>query len=306
MAPGVWSEWKSTLLWELYRRARALLADGDTPPDESEKRARFKEQVANSLKDLLPPSEVERHVALLPDRYIRVTRPQAAAVHLQLIKELKADSFARRWERLGRESSQLTVCTRDRHGLCGDIAGTLAARGIEILSAELNTREDGIALDVFILREAATHHAIDIQRYSAIDRALRKAIAGESDIAALVERWRVRNAPRKRNITIQGHQRTLPQIACDNEASRASTLIEVHAVDEPGLVYKIASALASLGLDIVCAKIATEKSDALDVFYVTDREGLKLSPIMLQSVKSRLAELLSSPSSTSAAVRNER
>ena len=77
-------------------------------------------------------------------------------------------------------------------------------------------------------------------------------------------------------------------------------------MDEEGLVYKIASALASLGLDIVCAKIATEKSDALDVFYVTDREGLKLSPIMLQSVKSRLAELLSTTSSTSAAVRNER
>ena len=305
VAPGVWSEWKSTLLWELYRRARALLAGGDTPPDECEKRARFKEQVANSLKDLLPPSEVERHVALLPDRYIRVTRPQTAAIHLQLIKELKPDSFARRWERHGRESTELTVCTRDRHGLCGDIAGTLAAHGIEILSAELNTREDGIALDVFMLREASTHHAIDEQRYSAIDRAMRKAIAGESDIAALVERWRVRNAPRKHTNINQGRQRNLPQVACDNEASQTSTLIEVHAVDEPGLVYKIASALASLGLDIVCAKIATEKSDALDVFYVTDREGMKLSPTMLESVRLQLAELLSSTTSGPAAVRNE-
>src|SRR5258705_3804219 len=38
VAPGVWSEWKSTLLWELYRRSRALLAGGDAPPVESEKR----------------------------------------------------------------------------------------------------------------------------------------------------------------------------------------------------------------------------------------------------------------------------
>src|SRR5258705_1038995 len=294
VAPGVWSEWKSTLLWELYRRSRAILAGSDTPPDESEKRARFKEQVANLLKDLLPPSEVERHVALLPDRYIRVTRPQAAAVHLQLIKELKADTFARRWERNGRESTELTVCTRDRRGLCGDIAGTLASHGIEILSAELNTREDAVALDVFMLREAATHHAIDVHRYPAIDRALRKAIAGESDIAALVERWRIRNAPRNRTAINHRHQRNLPQVASDNEASQASTLIEVRAIDEPGLVYKIASALATLKLDIVCAKIATEKSDALDVFYVTDGDGLKLSPMMLQSVKLRLVELLSS------------
>jgi [protein-PII] uridylyltransferase len=70
-------------------------------------------------------------------------------------------------------------------------------------------------------------------------------------------------------------------------------LIEVHAVDELGLVYKIASALAALGLDIVCARIATEKSDALDVFYVTDEEGLKLSQSRMLSVQASLAEMLS-------------
>jgi [protein-PII] uridylyltransferase len=188
----------------------------------------------------------------------------------------------------------LTICTRDRHGLFADIAGTLAAHGIEILSAELNTREDGIALDVFMLREASTHHAIDIQRYPAIERALRKAIAGESDVAALVERWRTRHAPRKRNSTQHAQQRNLPQVVCDNQAAGSCTLVEVHAIDEAGLAYKIASALAALGIDIVCAKIATEKSDALDVFYVTDADGMKLSPMTMHSVEVSLAELLSS------------
>jgi len=149
-----------------------------------QKTARFKEHVVKALEGSLALSEVERHVALLPDRYVRVTRPTAAAVHLHLIKELQSDVFVRRWTRYGRESTELTVCTRDRHGLCADIAGALAAHGIEILSAELNTREDGIALDVFMLREASTHNAIDMQRYSAIERSLRNAIAGESDIAA--------------------------------------------------------------------------------------------------------------------------
>ena len=294
VAPGVWSEWKSTLLWELYRRTRTLLTGTDATPDDTEKIARFKEQVVNSLEGSLPISEVERHVALLPDRYVRVTGPQAAAIHIHLIEELKSEVFARRWLRHSRGSTELTICTRDRHGLFADIAGTLAAHGIEILSAELNTREDGIALDVFMLREASTHHAIDIQRYPAIERAMSKAIAGESDIAALVERWRTRHAPRKRNSTQPAKQRNLPQVVCDNEAAQSCTLVEVHAADETGLAYKIASALAALGLDIVCAKIATEKSDALDVFYVTDAEGMKLSPTTMHSVEISLAELLSS------------
>src|SRR6185436_1075433 len=87
--------------------------------------------------------------------------------------------------------------------------------------------------------------------------------------------------------------RTQTQVACDNEASQSATLIEVHALDEPGLVYKIASALAGLGLDIVCARIATEKSDALDVFYVTDEDGMKLSQSRMLSVQASLAEMLS-------------
>jgi len=294
VAPGVWSEWKGTLLWEAYRRTRTLLTGTDAIPDDNEKIARFKEQVVNSLEGLLPISEVERHVALLPDRYVRVTRPLAAAIHIHLIKELKNELFALRWLRHSRASTELTICTRDRHSLFADIAGTLAAHGIEILSAELNTREDGIALDVFMLREASTHHAIDIQRHSAIERSLRKAIAGESDIAALVERWRTRHAPRKRNSTQHAQQRNLPRVVCDNEAAGSCTLVEVHAIDEVGLAYKIASALATLGLDIVCAKIATEKSDALDVFYVSDANGMKLSPTTMHSVEVSLAELLSS------------
>ena len=307
VAPGVWSEWKSTLLWELYRRARTVLTGTDAPLDEVAKTVRFKEQVAKALDGSLPLSEVERHVALLPDRYVRVTRPAAAATHLHLIKELKADVFVRRWMRSGRESTELTVCTKDRHGLFADIAGALAAHGIEILSAELNTREDGIALDVFMLREASTHHAIDTERYPSLDRgSLRKAIAGESDVAALVERWRTKNAPRKRNVSSHAAQSRPPQVTCDNEASQSSTLIEVHAVDEPGLAYRIAGALAALGLDIVCAKIATEKSDALDVFYVTDDEGMKLSQSRMQSVRASLAERLSSQISVTTAPAQQR
>jgi [protein-PII] uridylyltransferase len=293
VAPGVWSEWKGSLLWELYRRARTMLTGADAPPDEAEKASRFKEKMAKALDGSLQLSEVERHIALLPDRYIRVTRPAAAAIHLQLVKELPSKIMVHRWMRYGRESTELTVCTRDRHGLFADMAGALAAHGIEILSAELNTREDGIALDVFMLRDGSTHQAIDTQRYPAIERSLRKAIAGESDIAAMVERWRTRNAPRKRYLTSPASQRNLPRITCDNEASQFSTLVEVHAIDAPGLAYRIARALATLGLNIVCARIATEKSDALDVFYVTDGDGLKLSQSMMQSVQLSLAERLS-------------
>jgi [protein-PII] uridylyltransferase len=172
------------------------------------------------------------------------------------------------------------------------LAGALAANGIEILSAEVNTREDGIAIDGFTLRQASTRRAIEEDRYPIIEQSLRRAVAGELDVSALVERWSTRNAPRKRTRANPGRRLCLPQVICDNEASASSTVIEVHAIDEPGLAYKIAGVFAGLGLEIVCARIATERSDALDVFYVTDGDGLKLSNEMTEAVERALVEKL--------------
>src|SRR5256885_11224271 len=63
------------------RRARTLMTGSDAPLGDAEIIARFKEQVVIWLEGLLPLSEVERHIALMPERYIRATRPDAAATH---------------------------------------------------------------------------------------------------------------------------------------------------------------------------------------------------------------------------------
>ncbi|MDX6497428.1 MAG: [protein-PII] uridylyltransferase [Blastocatellia bacterium] len=292
VGPGVWTEWKATLLWDLYRRTRKLMTGEDAALEDGVERARIKEEIARALTPAMPFSEVERHLALLPDRYLRVTSPATAAMHVRMAETVTAEGFACCWTRNSSTSAELTVAAPDRHALFADLAGSLAANGIEILSAELNTREDGIAIDGFILRQASTRQTVEDHRYQSIERALRQAVAGQLDVAALVERWSTRNAPRKRSRVMSLRTRNLPQVVCDNEASVLSTLIEVHAIDEPGLAYKIASVLARLGLEIVCARIATEKSDALDVFYVTGGDGLKLSEEMTKSVGRELTDEL--------------
>ncbi len=288
VGPGVWTDWKATLLWDLYRRARKLLTGEDAVIDDLAELVRFKDEIGKAITPAVPFSEVERHLALLPDRYVRVTSPAVAAMHIQMIEEVKNDGLACRWVRHSMNSVELILATSDRHGLFADLAGTLAANGIEILSAEVNTREDGIAIDGFIVRQASTRRAVEDDRYRVIEQSLRRAVNGELEVSALVERWSTRNAPRKRTRANSGRRRSLPQIVCDNEASASSTVIEVHAIDETGLAYKIASVLAGLGLEIICARITTERSDALDVFYVTEGDGLKLSGEMIEAVEGAL------------------
>ncbi|MEJ7711968.1 MAG: HD domain-containing protein [Pyrinomonadaceae bacterium] len=298
VGPGVWSDWKGLLLWELYERTRVVLAGGhddllaSMDSDGRGKFAHLKEEVMNLLEGKIPLSEIERHFALLPERYARIVDAQVVANHLRLIEQLKADVLSTSWKQRGKSATELTVCTLDRHGLFADLAGTMAAQGVEILGAELNTREDGLALDVFVIRETATHHALPEYKWSQVEQALGAAIKGEMDVAATVERWRTKSAPR-RSKPLPARAKRQPHVVGDNDVAQGATVFEVRAIDEPGFAYKIASALGALNLDIVCARVTTEKSDALDVFYVTDATGAKLPEATLRSVEIELTRRLS-------------
>jgi len=298
VGPGVWSDWKANLLWDLYCRTRRHLTCAELPIDDAATLQQYKDDIARAASPPLLLSQIERHLAFLPERYQRITAPAAVAMHLKMIESAGNTGCALRWNSAS-GSTELVVCAPDRHRLFADLAGTLAAHGIEILSAELNTREDGIAIDQFMLRQASTGKAIEERQYQKLDQALRRAVAGELAVEGLIERWQARNAPRKRTNLVPARRRDLPQVVCDNDASPSATLVEVHAVDEPGLAYKIASALAGLDLEIVCARIATERSDALDVFYVTTSEGSKISEPTTTIIDQRIRLALSATRSIS-------
>jgi [protein-PII] uridylyltransferase len=70
-------------------------------------------------------------------------------------------------------------------------------------------------------------------------------------------------------------------------------VVEVRASDEVGLAYKIARVATALGLEITYAKITTEKSDAFDVFYVTDGNGIRLSEEAMRKLEDAMMEKLS-------------
>src|SRR4029078_7575251 len=86
----------------------------------------------------------------MPELYLRGPQPRQIASHLRLIERLGQRPLAADW-RLGRHATDLTLCARDRPGLLALIAGTLSAHGLDILSVDVYTRGDGIALDTFRL-----------------------------------------------------------------------------------------------------------------------------------------------------------
>jgi [protein-PII] uridylyltransferase len=74
-----------------------------------------------------------------------------------------------------------------------------------------------------------------------------------------------------------------PEIAIDNSLSNRQTVIEVSGLDRPGLLYDLTTALGKLNLNIASAHIVTFGEKAVDVFYVTDLTGTKVTHAGRQS-----------------------
>jgi [protein-PII] uridylyltransferase len=168
------------------------------------------------------------------------------------------------------------LCAPNRRGLFACVAGALTAQGVNILSVQINTRADGIAIDSFKVRDTAGELITDPVRWEQIDTAIRRALGGELDVTAAVEK-RLRAQTESRFQRRKALAPKTTRITWDNQSSDKSTILEVRTGDRLGLAYRIASALSSLDLDIVFAKVATEKHLALDIFYITNASGEKLA-----------------------------
>lgn len=290
VGPTVWNEWKDALLWELYVKARAvLLPEEEGGSDVEPLRARL----ARLLAGEVDPDEVRKHFKLLPPDYARFMPPQVIIEHIRLVASLNSRQIKTSW-RVNAQSrcTDLHLCAPNRPGLFAAVAGTLTAQGINILSVHLNTRTDGFAVDSFKVRDAAGEPINDTARWERIDDELKRALGGDADVAAAVEK-RLRAQTSSRFSSKRKMLATAPtSFSWDNFSSNKSTILEVCTGDQLGLAYKIASTLTALDLDIVFAKVATEKHLALDIFYVTNAAGEKLQDEQFPSIEAALRQAL--------------
>jgi [protein-PII] uridylyltransferase len=285
VGPGIWTDWKGSLLFNLYGRTRPHLPAGERRRRPRDGGAAV-EAARRALARDFPAAEIESHLAQMPARYLGTTDPERIARHFRLIHGLGDETVAIDWQdEKGGGASELTLVGRDRTGLLACFAGTLTALGLDILSVDVLTRADGVVLDVFRVSEQTVHQPVNPERRARVGHFLVEAAEGRVDVEAAVERWRQKA---RRGRKLWGRAAKPPRVHFDQGASSEATVVEVRAADQPGLAFALAYALSGMGVDIRFARIATEKALALDVFYVTDSNGRKLAPEAREKVEQAL------------------
>jgi [protein-PII] uridylyltransferase len=287
VGPGVWTAWQAQILGELYRRTLLRFTGG---PPEPPIREVVAARVSEAMRQEGSRQAVAAHLAMLSARYLSTTSPQRIACHLRLVERLEEDTVATElFHHPDLDSSELVIVTRDVSGLFSLIAGTLAAHGINILSAQIHTRADGIAIDTFQVNDPVGEPVTEEARWRRTLDALRRVLVEEETVETLLAK---RRAGRPASEGLASPAR----ISVDNRLSDTHTVVEVKCGDRVGLLYAITRTLSALGMDIGSARIATEIDQAYDTFYVTDRQGRRVEdPAAMTRLREALEDALLKP-----------
>jgi [protein-PII] uridylyltransferase len=280
----LWNGFKDALLWQLYHKTHKLLIGGTTFIRAEEKQ---RELLAEEVRRLLPRTfseeEVNAHFGQLPSRYFQIHQAREIVndltlvhrfMHYQLaVQDMALEPVVHWHNEPDRAYTIVKVCTWDRAGLFSKIAGSFSAAGINILSAQVFTRNDAVVIDTFAVTDARSGGLVNRQERERLEEILNQALmTDEVDFQALIAPQR---AVRPLYQSLEGE--CLPtRVHFDNDASSTRTVIEIETEDRLGLLYEISKALSDLGLDISLAKISTEKGAAIDTFYVTEKDGQKI------------------------------
>ncbi|MEP7071244.1 MAG: [protein-PII] uridylyltransferase [Verrucomicrobiota bacterium] len=271
-----WSDWKETLVWQLYHRTSQYLADRHAF-DEKMRMARAVREA--EVKTELGPDyaeEVEAHFESMPENYFHVFGADEIVRHVELVRRFyESTCFGEtplapmiEWQTLPRSGHTiLTLCTWDRHELVSTIAGAISLVPLNILSADIYTRGDNVALDVFRVQDLLGRPVEDARDLKLIEKTLREALdINPPDLEPLLAQVR-REARRRAAADLEFS----PRISIENEADPQLTLIEVQAPDRIGLLHDLLRCFSQSEIDIALSRIVTQSGAAIDTFYVTDR-----------------------------------
>ena len=274
-SPEAWSDWKESLVWELFHETSRYLADQKSYYDQTKIE---RESLQSAVSENLPPDyadEIEAHFEFMPDHYFRATDVPEIIEHLKLFRsflENVSDSgesplaAAIKWKIMPEQGhSVVTFCTWERERLLAKVAGSFSVVPLNILSADVFPRGDNVVLSIFRVCDTKARPVTHRRDFELVEQTLRRALEDESfDFLPLIEK-----AKRQSRRLAPGIEFPT-RIAIDNKTHPTYTLIEIQAPDRIGLLYDVLSCLDRENILIPLSRINTQAGAAIDTLYVVD------------------------------------
>jgi [protein-PII] uridylyltransferase len=298
VGPGALNDWKLKLILQLYDATESQFRS-DSPGQ------RFLDIVATQRTAVMTcrsSSELEdtwltEQIEAIPSGYLLSIKPKELIEELRKLRQLTPEKPVQAWGKFFQDQDATEYVTAvqqsQKTGLFHTIAGALTSQGLSILSAEIHTQPGRIAWDRFVVQDSDYEGPPPPHRIEQVCKHLIQSIDPSNTKPPVFRQvWKTQST------VDAASSRTQPtQIRFDNSTSEAHTIISVFAYDRIGLLYDISKTLYDLKLDLQVAKVSTHLDQVVDVFYVTDLEGAKVTePTRLYTLRQSLLRAIESRS----------
>ncbi|MEO6198965.1 MAG: bifunctional uridylyltransferase/uridylyl-removing protein, partial [Sphingomicrobium sp.] len=291
VGPNVWNDWKRTLLRGLFEAAEERLRLGHKQHGRSELVEERRAALAAELG--WKPSIAKAYARRLPDSYwLAETMAWQIANARQIAGAEARIGEARPNVEIADDpdssATRVSIFTPDRDGLFHRICAGLAGAGANILDARIHTTRDKMALDNLLVLNGQGRPYSDRRLRARLERAVKASL--ESERPPALPQW-PSDADSTKAFSVAA------SVAISDKASSRTTVAEVNARDRPALLARLTAAIHALGHRIHSAHIATYGERAVDVFYLTRKDGRKLSATDSAALRASLLDAASAPDS---------
>src|SRR5437763_6820283 len=273
-----WSDWKESLVWQLFHDSSRYLAARKAYYEQTRI---ARESLRASVAENLSPEyaeEIESHFEYMPDHYFRATSAPEIVEHVKLFRSfLENISCARefplrpavKWKVVPEEGhTVMTFCTWERERLLAKVAGSFSVVPSNILSANVFPRDDNAVLGVFRVCDTKARPVSSPSDFELVEQTLRRALEDETfDFGPPIEK--AKRSSLRPAVGIEFPTR----ITIDNKTHPTYTLIEFQAAGRTGLLYDALSCLDRENILIPLFRINTQAGAAIDTLYVVDASG---------------------------------
>lgn len=289
--PHLWTDWKGSLMHNLYFETKRVLQMGVEKP--MAKSAWLKDAKAAALGALMsdnidPSQAVHVWKDVNEEFFLRERAEDIALFTKAIIDNEDQEKPVILLNDVGVEipvATQIFVHSKDRENIFAITAATLDKLNLNIQDARLQSASDGTAFDVFyVLDEANQPVGSSSSLSNKIVNTLSEAIINPKSVDFDIQR----RTPRQlKNFALK----TVASLR--NDSATDTTILEVVTPDRPGLLAHLARIFVRFELCVLKAKISTLGERVEDIFYLTDRNGKPLSNDgLIKTLKETICEEL--------------
>lgn len=278
---SLWNSWKANLLEDLYFNTLRAFRRGLEKPVEIRSKIRENQQKA---LELLAEAHIDKTQLtslwqeFRVDYFLRYSPEQIARHCINIINHDRNKPLVLTNPKPYRGGTEIFVFAKDEPDTFANIVALLGLKKLSIHDAKINTTKTGYTVNTFIVLDARGKAIRDIERTSEISHVLALMLnqgkVAKTHLAQVPKRVTQFKFPVKVNF-IRIHP-------------KSRTMIEIVALDRPGLLATISKVFQQAKINIHSAKITTFGEKADDVFTISSTDNQALN----KKEKQILAEML--------------